>query len=94
MGHPDILVEWNRNAPIASVSSAKIGKIDKVYWDSRTGDHKPGGLFCVLGSCIEPKRLKQPISLIDLAPTIASLLDVQLPKSDGQPISGVFSKPK
>jgi predicted AlkP superfamily phosphohydrolase/phosphomutase len=92
MGHPDILVEWNRNAPIASVSSAKIGKIDKVYWDSRTGDHKPGGLFLVSGTSIEPRRIEDPTSIVDFAPTIASLLDVPLPHSNGEPISGVFSK--
>ncbi|MEQ8752342.1 MAG: alkaline phosphatase family protein [Coleofasciculus sp. G1-WW12-02] len=91
MGHPDLLVEWNRNAPIASVYSPKVGKIDKVYWDSRTGDHKPGGLFLVSGASIEPKQVEQPTSIVDFAPTIASLLEVPLPTSDGQPISGIFS---
>jgi len=91
MGHPDILVEWNRNAPICSVSSPKIGQIDKVYWDSRTGDHKPGGLFCILGPSIEPKKLERDTSIIDFAPTIASLLEVPLPQSDGTPISGVLA---
>ena len=91
MGHPDILVEWNRNAPIASVYSPKVGKIDKVYWDSRTGDHKPGGVFFVLGSSIEPKPFDQPTSIIDFAPTIASLLEVPLPQSDGQSILDDFS---
>ncbi|MDJ0557358.1 MAG: alkaline phosphatase family protein [Microcoleaceae cyanobacterium MO_207.B10] len=84
MGVPDILVEWNRNAPISSVHSPKIGKLDKVYWDSRTGDHKPGGLFLVLGPQVKPMQLEQVASIIDLAPTIASLLEVSLPQSDGQ----------
>jgi predicted AlkP superfamily phosphohydrolase/phosphomutase len=87
MGCPDLLIEWNRNAPISSIGSPKIGRIDKVYWDSRTGDHKPGGLFSILGPSIEPRKLEEPTSIIDFAPTIASLLGIKLSSSDGQILS-------
>ena len=89
MGVPDLLVEWNRNAPISSVYSPQIGRIDKVYWDSRTGDHKPGGLFCILGPSIKPGRIEQPTSIVDFAPTISSLLDCALPYMDGKIISTI-----
>lgn len=88
-GNPDLLVEWNRNAPISSVHSLKVGKIDKVYWDSRTGDHKSGGVFWVLGPTIKPMQVEQSTSLLDFCPTIASLLEIYIPSVDGKLISGV-----
>jgi predicted AlkP superfamily phosphohydrolase/phosphomutase len=86
-GHPDLLVEWNRNAPITAVYSPKIGKVEKVYWDSRTGDHKAGGLFIALGESIKPMQVEQPTSILDFAPTLASLLQVELPNADGKAIA-------
>lgn len=88
-GHPDLLVEWNRNAPITAVYSPKIGKVEKIYWDSRTGDHKSGGLFIALGDSLKPMLVEDITSIIDFAPTIASLLQVELPDTDGKVIAAI-----
>ncbi len=86
---PDILVEWNREFPIATVSSPKTGTIRRVYRGTRTGDHKPDGFFVALGPNIPGGPLKQHVSVMDFAPTIAALLGVSLPKVDGKPISSL-----
>ncbi len=81
---PDLVIEWNREAPIASVYSKKTGKIEGVYEGCRTGDHKSEGLFFALGPSIKAGRLGRPVSVMDFAPSIASLLDVPLPGVDGK----------
>jgi predicted AlkP superfamily phosphohydrolase/phosphomutase len=85
---PDLLVEWNRTAPIRSIGAPHYGRIDQEYSGFRTGDHVPGGLLVARGPGIRPGRRADAISMADLAPTIAAGADVDLPDVDGtaQPI--------
>ena len=83
---PDLLVEWNQEDPIPAVFSDKIGKIPVNFRHPRTGHHRPGGMFIVLGPSIKPGFLNRTVSIMDFAPTFASLLNVSLPDVDGQPI--------
>ncbi len=89
---PDLLVEWNQEAPISSVYSAKTGKVQSEYRGTRTGGHKPDsdGLFFVLGPSIKPGPLERPVSVMDFAPTLASLLGVSLPEVEGEPIAALL----
>lgn len=87
VGCPDVLVEWNRNAPISSVTSPKIGTINKVYRDSRTGDHKSGGFVSVYGNSIKLNQLDKSTSIIDFAQIITSLFDLKLCNGKGKIIS-------
>jgi predicted AlkP superfamily phosphohydrolase/phosphomutase len=80
---PDLLVEWNRSAPIRSIGSPDYGRIDREYPGLRTGDHVPGGLLVSRGPGIQPGRVSSAISMVDLAPTIAAAVDVDLPDVDG-----------
>ena len=86
---PDLLVEWSSNAPISAIrlGSDKIGEIHGEYRFCRTGDHRPGGMFIALGPSIRPGYLGRTVSIMDFAPTIASLLEVPLPDLDGKPIA-------
>jgi predicted AlkP superfamily phosphohydrolase/phosphomutase len=84
---PDLLVEWDRDAPISRIHSPKTGVIEEVFPGKRTGDHKPEGLLFARGSGIAPRRLDQPIEITQLAPTIASMLGVRLPKTEAEPIA-------
>lgn len=86
---PDLLVVWNRDAPISSVGSPKVGEITRTCLVSRLGDHKPDGLFFACGQGIKPGELPQPVPVEDFAPTIASLLGVVLPDVDGAPIAAL-----
>lgn len=83
---PDLLVEWNTEEPIPSIWSEKIGEMSNKFWHPRTGHHKSGGLFMAFGPSIQPGSLDDPVSIMDLAPTIANLLEVNLPQTDGHPI--------
>jgi hypothetical protein len=80
---PDLLVEWNRSAPIRSIGAPGYGRIDQEYVGDRTGDHVPGGLLVARGAGIRPGRRADAISMVDLAPTIAAAVDVGLPGVDG-----------
>jgi len=86
---PDLLVEWNRNAPVSEVYSPKTGSIHGEYKKCRTGDHKPEGLFFASGPSIKPGEIHQPVSVMDLAPTIASLAGVELTGIEGKPIAAI-----
>jgi len=88
---PDLLARWNREAPIAAVSSPKIGRIERPYLGTRTGDHRPQGLVLACGPGIEPGEIAAPVSVTDLAPTLAALLGVELPGTDGRPIRAMTS---
>jgi predicted AlkP superfamily phosphohydrolase/phosphomutase len=80
---PDLLVEWNRTAPIRSIGAPRYGRIDQEYVGVRTGDHVPGGLLVARGPGIQPGRRTDGISMVDLAPTIAAAVEVDLPGVDG-----------
>jgi predicted AlkP superfamily phosphohydrolase/phosphomutase len=57
----------------------------------RTGDHKPDGLLLAAGHGIRPGRLARSIPVMDLAPTMAALLGVQLRHVDGVPIEALLA---
>jgi predicted AlkP superfamily phosphohydrolase/phosphomutase len=84
---PDLLVEWDRDAPISRIASPKTGVIEEVFPGRRTGDHKPEGLLFARGPGIAPRRLERPVEITQLAPTIAALLGVRLTKTDAEPVA-------
>jgi predicted AlkP superfamily phosphohydrolase/phosphomutase len=84
-GHlPDLIVEWNRSAPIERVYSPKTGVVEGFYKGCRTGDHKPDGLFFAKGPGFRAGRLETPVSVMDFAPTISEFLNVPLPAVQGR----------
>ena len=87
---PDLMVEWNREQPIATISSPKIGTITKSFPGVRTGDHQPDGLFFAYGPSVKPGQIEGETSVMDFAPTIASLLNVELHYAEGKPIAKVI----
>jgi predicted AlkP superfamily phosphohydrolase/phosphomutase len=83
-GLPDLLVEWDRSAPIERVWSPRTGTVAVAYSHWRTGDHRRSGRLFVLGPGIGPGHHLGPVSLADLAPTVAAALGVTLPDVDGR----------
>ena len=95
---PDLLVEWSDEVPTGSAMiaagtgasirahSPKIGVVMGTNGYARTGEHRPNGLFIAAGPTVRPGRLQRVVSILDFAPTIAMILDVELPDSDGHPI--------
>jgi len=86
---PDLLVLWNRCGPIRRASGASIGNISSkfVFANHRTGDHtEDDGLFFFVGPDFRASEIEQ-VSVADLAPTIAALLNVSMPDTDGKAIA-------
>ncbi|MGE0745168.1 MAG: alkaline phosphatase family protein [Rhodospirillales bacterium] len=83
---PDLLVEWTCAAPVSSVRSDKLGRLDKPYVYCRTGEHNPAGMIIATGPGIAPGRLDRQVSILDLAPTFCAALDVPADGFDGAPI--------
>jgi hypothetical protein len=68
-----------RHAPITEVSCPKIGPVKKQSGAMRTGDHRPGGLIPARGPSNTPGLLRREVSVTDLSPTIAAVLDDSSP---------------
>ncbi|MGE0668983.1 MAG: alkaline phosphatase family protein [Sphingomonadales bacterium] len=82
---PDLLVTWNREQPIHAVSSPAIGRLPHPHPSIRTGDHRPHAMLVLSGPGYAPRRVNDDIDMIDLAPTLASLLDLPATGFQGQP---------
>lgn len=95
---PDLLVEWSDEAPTGSAnagngagavvraSSERLGSVEDVNTYGRTGEHRAEGLIIASGRGIPPGELGRVVSILDFAPTIASLFGIQIPESDGSAI--------
>lgn len=82
---PDLLVTWNRNAPIERVRSDTIGELCREHLDNRTGDHTPDGICVLAGHGVVARGEAAAIRTADLAPSIARFFGVELRAHDGQP---------
>jgi predicted AlkP superfamily phosphohydrolase/phosphomutase len=84
---PDLFVRWHRERPIHGASSPKIGTlVAEDRSTRRTGDHRNGGLYLVRGPGV-PAGGELPLARDeDFAPTLATLLGVELPGADGRPL--------
>jgi predicted AlkP superfamily phosphohydrolase/phosphomutase len=87
---PDLLVTWNRHAPIHSVSSPAIGTMRHPHPTIRTGDHRPDGMFMLAGSAVVPRRLNDTVDVIDLAPTLAALCGLRPDTFQGHPLDSLL----
>ena len=87
---PDLLVEWEPRAPKVRAASGRIGVVREEYRGVRTGDHRPDGLLFVRGPGIPPGRIEEPVHAVDIAPTIAAMLDVDLPDTDGRALTSLL----
>jgi len=90
---PDILVTWNRAAPINAAQSPKIGTVDMtgLITDVRSGDHRPVGRFFAVADDWPHHRLNEDVRVEDFASTIAHLLSVRIEKTDGHPIQALLN---
>jgi predicted AlkP superfamily phosphohydrolase/phosphomutase len=85
----DLFVVWNKSGWVTSVGSPKIGTIKQAPSGVRTGDHTPHGLFMASAPKLDAGHREEPVSILDLAPTVASLLGAPLAGVDGVPIEEI-----
>jgi predicted AlkP superfamily phosphohydrolase/phosphomutase len=82
----DLIVIWDQRRPITGVRSDRVGVVHTPLPPQRSGNHpNGGGWFVMAGPGIEPAVL-DATSVVDLAPTIASLLGTELTNLDGRVI--------
>jgi predicted AlkP superfamily phosphohydrolase/phosphomutase len=79
----DLIVEWNRDAPIDRVWSPATGLVNGAYDMWRTGDHHRRGLLLAVGGGIAPGRRAGTMPVVDVGPTLAASLDLDVPSFDG-----------
>lgn len=82
---PDLFIEWDRSAMIERVWSPTIGTIVRRYNHWRTGDHTREGFLAIAGPGTVSGRRGGVLEAVDIAPTIAATLGVELPGVDGRP---------
>jgi predicted AlkP superfamily phosphohydrolase/phosphomutase len=87
---PDLVIEWNADAPIPAVRSQSVGEIPVESLNPRTGDHRPKGFVMARSPGLQPHTLEGAIPLVDLVPTLAAHLGVQLSGIDGKPVPEFF----
>jgi predicted AlkP superfamily phosphohydrolase/phosphomutase len=90
---PDLIVDWNRRAPIRKVRSHRYGTIARQFPGVRSGDHKPDGLLVARGPGISPARHREPVPSVDVPATVAQRLGVTLREVDGHPIAALIAAP-
>jgi predicted AlkP superfamily phosphohydrolase/phosphomutase len=100
---PDLLVEWNERVANGSTALAggagarvsarsdRIGTITGANDYGRSGEHRPGGWLIAAGPGVEHGRLDRAPSLLDLAPTFARILGIELPGAEGMPIHEIVA---
>jgi predicted AlkP superfamily phosphohydrolase/phosphomutase len=83
---PDIVVTWNDKAPLVSVSSPRFGQVEGTSPDPRPGTHSTTGFLLAAGPGIGSDQEGRG-HLMDLAPTVLRLLDVNTMHAfDGRPL--------
>ena len=87
---PDLIVEWNRDAPVARIRSEKTGEITGTYTKCRTGDHSPLGLFFAHGPRVQPGPVQRAFTVMDYGPTVAERLGLALDGVDGRSFADLF----
>ena len=81
---------WSQDQPVRAAASSLIGEVRAPRAQDRTGNHRPNGWFVATGPGIAPSVLEQPVSVLDLAPTVAALLGVSLPGAEGSCIDALL----
>jgi predicted AlkP superfamily phosphohydrolase/phosphomutase len=83
---PDLFVVWNRDRPIQGLYSPAIGVVRARDPGYRGGNHVADGFYVVAGPTVTTRGPSDPVSIVDLGPTLAGWLGVDLPGVSGRPI--------
>jgi len=86
---PDLIVHWSERLPVhlAGVSSPEFGEVPSVGWGSgRTGEHCDGAWALIVPGSSKLKAPAKPLHIMDIAPTICSVLGVDTDGLSGQPL--------
>jgi len=78
---PDLTVRWTGDAPIRTLISPRIGKVEGTDTSRRTGEHWPEGFVLARGPGVAAGATvtAEEACVMDVAPTILELLGVAAP---------------
>ncbi|MBT8336037.1 MAG: alkaline phosphatase family protein [Gemmatimonadetes bacterium] len=85
-GLPDLFVVWSRDRPITGLASPAIGVVRAADPAYRSGNHVADGFYVLAGPTVDPTGPGDAVGIIDLGPTIAALLGVELPETAGRAV--------
>jgi predicted AlkP superfamily phosphohydrolase/phosphomutase len=89
---PDLVVTWNDEAPLVALQSPRVGVVEGVNPDPRTGTHSPHGFALADGPGI-PKAREGRGHLCDLAPTVLELVGLRPVGLDGKCLEALTTPP-
>jgi hypothetical protein len=64
---PDLMIEWNVDRPISTVTSPRTDEIKRDYTDARTGHHINDGFLLISGPRAEGEAFKGNVDLANVA---------------------------
>ena len=93
---PDVIVTWNFDAKVLkSLSGRQFGRVDGSAAGYQTepyyaGNHRPVAFFIARGPIIDKSIVLSDCHIVDIAPTILSLFDIEVPSHfDGSVLEGL-----
>jgi predicted AlkP superfamily phosphohydrolase/phosphomutase len=88
---PDLIIVWQDEALISGAYSEKIGRVNGISPDLRSGNHRPHGFAIFYGPGIGKQQVSEG-HLADVAPTILKYFGLKPPSNlDGRSLDRVFS---
>jgi predicted AlkP superfamily phosphohydrolase/phosphomutase len=76
---PDLFVEWDHSAPIATLCSPRIGRVSGAFSGHRTGDHLSNGLLVGRGPRFRSGEVTELVRTQDIGPTVLDFFGVPSP---------------
>jgi predicted AlkP superfamily phosphohydrolase/phosphomutase len=76
---PDLAVLWNAEAPINSVQSPRLGRLDIRANEDRPGNHRAEGFILARGPAIRPQVEKLHADVLQVPSTFLALHGVAIP---------------
>ncbi|MFL6604768.1 MAG: alkaline phosphatase family protein [Steroidobacteraceae bacterium] len=76
---PDLAVLWNSEAPINSVESPRLGRLDIPAREDRAGNHRPEGFILAKGPAIRPNVGELHGDVLQIPATFLALHGVSIP---------------
>ena len=86
---PDLFVIWARRGRIMGAKSPTLGTVLSSPPDYRSGNHTEGGFYLGVGPQVSRGEGGGPASVLDLAPTVAALLNAPRGDLEGSPIAAL-----